>query len=164
MSEPISKLKSLTSFNIRKIVGGKEPVKLIEELINRRGHDPQECMREHTGDFCRWMVPLREDQELEILVDGLKKTHETSVYLGLNVAIVPLRRTQEFLVAALELADGLVGIKVSLIGHYLVLSYCAPIGSMSPEDLEYSLSLVESQQSWFCENLSQELGGIALGE
>ena len=78
--------------------------------------------------------------------------------MGVNVAIVPVRNCNEFLAAALEIADGLVGIKVSLVGHYLVLSSSFAAGGISIEDFDYNYEIIAAQQNWFKEALADELG------
>jgi hypothetical protein len=104
------------------------------------------------------MVHFKEDEELEILVEGLRKASETTLYMGLNIVTVPLRGAYDMLAAALEIADGLVGIKVSLVGHYLVLSSSLSASTLTHEELEYNLRLIEAQEGWFKETLSAELG------
>ena len=68
------------------------------------------------------------------------------------------------LAAALEIADGLVGIKVSLVGHYLVLSASMGAAGITVEDLDYNFKLIEAQESWFRDALSDELGMERVGE
>ena len=69
-----------------------------------------------------------------------------------------MRGANEMLAAALEIADGLVGIKVSLVGHYLVLSSTLGATGMSLEELDYNFKLIAAQQTWFREALADELG------
>jgi hypothetical protein len=155
---PMAKIKKFPTLNIRKITGGKDPKRLVEEFLLRRSFDPDKCEREGGPDGSRWMIPLGEGQELEILVEGLKKPAETTIYMGVNIAIVPIRRAHDMLVSALEIADGLVGVKVSLVGHYLVLSASMSAAGIAVDDLEYSFKLIEAQQGWFCNALTMELG------
>lgn len=152
------KLKKFAAVNIRKLTGGKDPLRLIEEFIVRRGFDPETSIREKTPDNCRWMLTLAEGSELELLVESLKKPQETTIYLGVNIATVPLRGSQDMLVAALEIADGLVGIKVSLVGHYLVLSASLAAAGITIEELDYTFRLITAQQEWFRSALLDELG------
>jgi hypothetical protein len=77
--------------------------------------------------------------------------------MGVNIVTVPIRGAYDLLTAALEIADGLVGIKVSLVGHYLVLSASLSAVGISVEDLEYHLRLIEAQQVWFRDALAAEL-------
>ncbi|RMG45361.1 MAG: hypothetical protein D6719_00320 [Candidatus Dadabacteria bacterium] len=158
----MGKVKKFAAVNIRKITGGKDPVRLVEEFILRRGFDPDECQKEKNPDSIRWMLSLGGDEELEVLLEGLKRPQETTIYMGVNVAAVPLRSSHDFLVAALEIADGLVGIKVSLVGHYLVLSATLGAAGISVEDLDYHYRLITAQQSWFREALAEELGWAEL--
>ncbi len=62
------------------------------------------------------------------------------------------------LTAALEIADGLVGIKVSLVGYYLVLSATLGAHEMTLEDLQYHYQLITSQRKWFVDALADDLG------
>jgi len=153
----MGKIKRFAELNIRKITGGKDPVRVIEEFISRQGFNPLECQKEKTPDHVRWMFTLRDNEELEVLIEGLRKASETTVYMGINIVTVPIRGAHELLAAALEIADGLVGIKVSLVGHYLVLSASLSAVGISVEDLEYHLRLIEAQETWFRDALAAEL-------
>ena len=159
LTQPMaSKIKKFTGLSIRKITGGKDPVRLVEEFVVRRGFDPEESKSETGADTARWMLKLEEDEELEILVEGIKRPSETTVYMGVNIATIPVRGASDMLAAALEIADGLVGIKVSLVGHYLVLSATLGAAGMSVDDLDYHFKLITAQQAWFRDALKQELG------
>lgn len=160
----MGKVKKFAAINIRKITGGKDPVRLVEEFILRRGFDPDECLKDKTPETVRWMVTLGEDEELEVLVEGLKKPAEATIYMGVNIATVPLRGAHDVLTAALELADGLVGIKVSLVGHFLVLSSSLGLAGTTVEDLDYNFKLIEAQEQWFKRSLAEELGWEELPE
>lgn len=154
----MSKVKKFSAINIKQIRGGKDPIRLVEEFILRRGFDPDECGQERTPETARWMIAINENEQLEVLVESLNKPTETTIYMGVNVATVPVRGAFDLLVTALEVADGLVGIKVSLVGHFLVLSASLGIAGLSVEDLDYHYKLITAQQSWFREALSEELG------
>lgn len=158
----MGKIKKFAALNIRKITGGKDPVRLVEEFIVRRGLDPEECQKEKNSDNVRWMLTLGGDEELEILIESLKVAAETTIYMGVNIATVPVRGSHEMLAAALEIADGLVGIKVSLVGHYLVLSASLGAAGLSVDELEYNYNLIAAQQTWFREALADELGWEAV--
>ena len=153
----MGKIKNFAAINIRKITGGKDPLRLVEEFIVRLGFDPSECQREKTPDNARWMINLGDGEELEVLVEGVKKPTETTVYMGVNIATVPIRGCDEVLAAALEIADGLVGIKVSLVGHYLVLSASLGAAGIGVEDLDYNFKLIQAQRNWFKDALADEL-------
>jgi hypothetical protein len=89
---------------------------------------------------------------------GLKRPAETTIYMGLNIATVPIRGAYEMLTAALEIADGLVGIKVSLVGHYLVLSASLGAAGLTVDELDYNFKLIVAQEVWFRQVLADELG------
>lgn len=153
----MGKIKKFASLNIRKITGGKDPVRIVEEFISRRGFEPDTCRKEDSLDVSRWMFALRDATELEVLVEGARKPSETTIYMGVNIITVPIRGAGEILAAALEIADGLVGIKVSLVGHYLVLSASLSAVGVTVDDLEYHLKLIEAQETWFRSALATEL-------
>jgi len=153
----MGKIKKFADLNIRKITGGKDPVRVVEEFITRRGFNPDECQKEKTTDHVRWMIHLRDNEELEILIEGIKKTQETTVYMGVNIITVPIRGASDVLAAALEIADGLVGIKVSLVGHYLVLSSSLGASGATVDELDYHFRLIEAQETWFRDALAGEL-------
>jgi len=154
----LGKVKKFNSLSIKKITGGKDPQRLIEEFVLRRGFDPGECRKEADQESIRWMLSLGEGEELEVLLESIKRPAETTIYMGVNVATVPVRGAYDVLAAALEIADGLVGIKVSLVGHYLVLSSSLGAAGITVEDLDYNFKLITAQQAWFREALAEELG------
>lgn len=160
----MTKIKKFPSLAIRKIEGGKDALKIAEELISRLGFDPAVCEREKSLEAARWMVALDEGKELELLVENLRKPNETTVYLGVNICTVPIRGSTEVLAAALEIADGLIGVKVSLVGHYLVLSASMSASGVSVEELEYYVKLLNAQESWFRQELIDELNWNAAPE
>lgn len=153
----MGKIKKFAELNIRKITGGKDPLRVVEEFIVRRGFDPDTCQKEKGNDNARWMIKIRDHEELEILVEGIRKPSETTIYMGVNIVTVPIRGAQEVLAAALEIADGLVGIKVSLVGHYLVLSASLGAAGVTVDELDYHLRLIEAQETWFRGALATEL-------
>lgn len=150
--------------NIRKITGGKDPVFLMEEFISRHDFEPEKCLQHKTAENARWMLPISNREELEILLEGLRNPGDTTVYMGLNVITVPVRGAADLLAAALQIADGLIGVKVSLVGHYLVVSASFPAAGLSVDDLEYYFSMITAQQKWFREMLLQELDWEAIPE
>lgn len=153
----MGKIRKFAELNIRKITGGKDPVRVMEEFLTRRGFKPEECQKERTSELVRWMVQIKAEEELEILIEGLRKPSETTLYMGLNIVTVPIRGAHDMLAAALEIADGLVGIKVSLVGHYLVLSSSLSASGLTLEEVDYNYRLIEAQEGWFKETLSAEL-------
>lgn len=153
----MGKVKKFNALNIRKIRGGKDPITLVEEFILRRGFDPDECRRERNTDSARWILSVSDEQELEVLVESMRTPSETSIYMGVNVVTVPIRKSFDVLVSALEIADGLVGIKLSLVGHFLVLSASLGLPGLTVEDLDYHYKLITAQTPWFKEALVEEL-------
>jgi hypothetical protein len=153
----MGKIKKFAELNIRKITGGKDPVRVVEDFLSRKGFDPEKCQREKTPDLVRWMVQIKGEEELEILLEGVRKPSDSTLYMGLNIVTVPIRGSQDMLAAALEIADGLVGIKVSLVGHYLVLSSSLSAAGLTLEELDYNYRLIEVQEGWFRDTLNSEL-------
>jgi hypothetical protein len=153
----MGKIRKFAELNIRKITGGKDPVRVVEDFLSRRGFDPAKCQKEKTPDLVRWMVQIKGDEELEILLEGVRKPSESTLYMGLNIITVPIRGAHDMLAAALEIADGLVGIKVSLVGHYLVLSSSLSAAGLTLEELDYNFKLIEVQEGWFRDTLASEL-------
>ena len=154
----MKKRKKFAILNIRKISGGKDPVRIVEDFIDGQSFEPEKCLQHKSNDNARWMLPISQHEELEILVENLRSPADTTIYMGVNVLAVPVRGSCDVLAAALQIADGLVGIKVSLVGHYLVLSSSLAAGGTTPEDLERNFTLITAQQQWFRDTLLQELG------
>jgi len=151
-------IKKFTKRGLRSIAGGKSPLRIVEELIARKGFDPDECKTEESPSSVRWMFTVRDNCELEILIEGRESKEDTTVYLGLNVLTVPIKGANDVLAAALEVADGLIGVKVSLVGHYLVLSAGLSAQGVTVEDLEYHVRLIDAQEQWFREAVAANLG------
>ena len=130
----------------------------MEEFVIHRGFDPKESLAQSEPESFRWMLPIEDGLDLEVLLENYKKPSEATIYMGVNVATVPVRATQDFLAAALEVADGLVGTKLSLVGHFLVLSASFSLSGLDVDDLDYYFSLIAEQLPWFKTTLSEELG------
>jgi hypothetical protein len=152
-----AKGKKFAVVNIRKIVGGKDPLRLVEEFIVKQGFKPEVCLKSKAQDSARWMIPLGEGEELEVLAENLLSANDTTIYMGVNVFTVPIRGCSDVLATALQVADALVGIKLSLVGHYLVLSASFSAAETSVEEIDYYYKLIQAQQAWFKETLSEEL-------
>ena len=99
----MSKIRKITPSRIRKISGGKDPTRLVEDFLIRRGFNPDECLQQRTSDIATWSVPVSEEEELEVTLEGLSRPAETTIYMGVNVCGVPLKDTQNFLAAALTI-------------------------------------------------------------
>lgn len=153
----MSKTSKFAAIGIRKITGGRDPVVMVEDFIVKLGFDPAKCKRDQTPDLRRWMLGVSEGEELELLLEGLRQPNESSLYMGINVLPVPIRGASDVLAAALEVADGLVGVKISLVGHYLVMSAGLPTAGLSVEELEYFYKLIVAQLPWFKEAIAEEL-------
>lgn len=154
----MGKIKKFTGINIRKITGGKDPIRAVEEFLLKLNINPDDVRKEKTSDHARWMHSLNDGTELEILLENIKQPAESTLYMGINVAVIPVRGGSDMLAAALEIADGLVGIKLSLVGHYLVLSATLGASDLQVDDLDYHFRLISAQRGWFLEALSEELG------
>lgn len=140
------KVKRFKSANIRKITGGKDPTRLVEEFLLRRGVNPAECLQQRTIDIATWSVPLSEEEELEITLEGLTRPPETTLYMGVNVFSVPLNDVLGKLTTALTLADTLIGAKLSLVNYDLVLSVTIYTANMGVDDVDYYYELITRQK------------------
>ena len=154
----MSKIRKIGPTRIRKITGGKDPTRLVEEFMIRRGFNPEDCLQQRTSDLAQWLVPLSDEEDLEITLEGLSRPPETTLYMGLNVFSVPLGEVNRFLVAALTVADTLIGAKLSLVNYDLVLSVTAYTANVGVDEVDYSYELITRQKSGVQEVLSEELG------
>jgi hypothetical protein len=153
----MGKISRITPTRIRKISGGKEPSKLVEEFMLRRGFDPSDCLQQRTSQLSQWLIPLTEDEDLEITLEGLNRHPETTLYMGVNVLTVPLRDCNRFLYAALAIADTLIGAKLSLVNYDLVLSVTAYTANVGIEDIDYFFELITRQKSAVIDAINDEL-------
>lgn len=154
----MSKVRKLNSAKIRKITGGKDPSRLIEEFMVRRGYNPEECLQQRTADIAQWLVPLGDDEDLEITLEGLNRQAETTLYMGVNVFTVPIINSDRALVAALNVADTLIGAKLSLVNYDIVLSVTMYVGDIGVEEIDYYYELICRQKSGVQESISDYLG------
>lgn len=152
----MSKIRKITPNRIRKITGGKDPSRLVEELMIRRGFDPEQCLQQRTSDLSQWLVPLKEEEDLEITLEDLTRPAETTLYMGVNVLAVPLRDTQRFLYAVLMVADTLIGAKLSLVNYDIVLSVTVYTSNMDVDDVDYYYELITRQKIGIQEAILEE--------
>ena len=153
----MSKIRKIQSARIRKITGGKDPTRLVEEFMIRRGFDPEECLQQRTSDIATWSVSLADDEELEISLEGLNRPMETTLYMGLNVFAVPIKDSQKYLTAALIVADTLIGAKLSLVNYDLVLSVTVYAANMGPDDIDFCYEIITRQKVGVQEAITEEI-------
>ena len=133
-----SKIKKFPSPAIKKITGGRDPIKVIESFISSRGHDPEECLEQRNNNFIQWLMNVENGTDLEITLEGLNRIEETTLYLGINILPIPLKDTQRFYVNALLAADTLIESKLSIVNYDLVLSSTIYGGKASVENIDYA--------------------------
>jgi hypothetical protein len=150
-------LRKFASIGIRKIAGGRDPLNVTKDFILSLEADPNKSCQQKSSENMRWLVELSEEDELEIILDGINTPAQSTIYLGINAYTVPIRNALEVLALALSIADGLVGIKLSLVNNFLVLSSCSSANDLSLEDLKFYYDLLISQRNWFIETLEAEL-------
>lgn len=153
----MSKIRKLAPARIKKITGGKDPTRLVEEFMIRRGFDPEECLQQRTGQTAQWLVPLGDDEDLEITLEGLNRPVESTIYMGVNVLSVPVKDTAKFLASALIVADTLVGAKLSIVNYDLVLSVTVYTANMGVEEVDYYYELITRQKSFVQDAIGEEL-------
>lgn len=153
----MTKIRKLAPARIKKITGGKDPTRLVEEFMIRRGFDPEECLQQRTSQTAQWLVPLGDDEDLEITLEGLNRPIESTLYMGVNVLSVPVKDTAKFLAAALIVADTLVGAKLSIVNYDLVLSVTVYTANMGVEEVDYYYELITRQKSFVQESIGEEL-------
>jgi hypothetical protein len=142
----MAKIRKLSSARIKKISGGKEPPKLVEEFMIRRGFDPDSCLQQKTVEIATWSVPLSDEEELEITLEGLNRPAETTLYMGVNILTVPVRELYKTLIAVLTIADTLIGAKLSLVNYDIVLSVTQYTSNLGVDDIDYYFELLSRQK------------------
>lgn len=152
----MSKIKKFGPARIKKISGGKDPTRLVEEFVSRRGFEGDESLRQRTGDTVTWCVQTNEEEELEITLEGLNRPVETTLYMGVNILTVPIKNCERFLAAALIVADRLIGAKLSLVNYDFVLSVTTYLGEKGIEDVDYIYELISRQKEWIRDEIVQE--------
>ncbi len=135
---------------------GHDPLKIVRHFLKTKGYDPDKTLKENTPNSCRWMVDVGDGQELEIFLDKIQKSAEATVYMGINIVTVPIREIQNFLVSALEISDGLIGVKLGIVGYFLILSVGLGAEKITYEELDYNLRLILAQKDWVKEALLEE--------
>lgn len=127
---------------------GKDPEKIVCHFLQKKGYDPKKTLKEKTDNSRRWMINVDDGHEMEIFLDKIKKPQEATVYMGINIVTVPIRDTQNFLVSALEIADGLIGVKLGLVGYFLILSAGLGAEKITYDELDYYFRLILAQKEW----------------
>lgn len=154
----MGKIRQIVPTKIRKITGGKDPIRLVEELITRHGYDVQKCLQQKTNDVATWALASEDgEEEVEITLEGLSNPAETTIYIGVNIMEIPLFDCQNHLVSALTVADSLIGAKLSLVGYDLVLSVTIYTANIGAEEIDYYYELVTRQKEWVIEAIDEEL-------
>ncbi len=153
----MSKVRKISSAKIRRITGGKDPSRLIEEFMVRRGFNPEECLQQRTAEVTQWLVPLGDEEDLEITLEGLNRQAETTLYMGVNVYTVPIIHSDKVLVAALTVADTLIGAKLSLVNYDIVLSVTVYVGDMGVDEIDYCYELISRQKAGVQEAIADYL-------
>lgn len=154
----LGKVQQIVPARIKKITGGKDPTRLVEEFMVRRGFDPDECLQQRTIDIATWSLPLSEEEELEITLEGLNRPPETTLYMGLNILSVPIKDASHVIGAALVVADTLIGAKLSLVHYDLVLSVTSYTSNVGIDDIDYFYELITRQKQGVVEAINEELG------
>lgn len=158
----MNKVRRLPSNRVRKMSSGKEPsdhdpLSLVKRFLAQRGFVPDDCLEQMNSEIVTWSVKLREEEELEVTLEGLHNSVETTIYMGVNVLPVPLKGLTDVLVAALTVADTLIGAKLSLVNYDLVISITLYLSNLTIDDLDYNYELLFKQKAGLLESISQEL-------
>jgi len=153
----MAKIRRIAPTKIKKITGGKDPSLIVEKFMIRRGFDPEQCLHQKTSDISQWLVPHGDEEELEITLEGLSRSPETTLYMGLNILSVPIQGTQDFLVAVLSVADTLIGAKLSVVNYDLVLSVTNYTANMRIDDIDYYYELIIRQRDAVIDAIHEEL-------
>lgn len=153
----MSKVKRMPQARIRKITGGKDPARAVEEFMVRRGFNPEECLQQRTNDLAQWLVSLDEEEDLEITLEGVNRPMECTLYMGVNIMSVPITDSSRFLAAALTVADTLIGAKLSLVNYDLVLSVSMYTANISAEEIDYYFEIITRQKAGVVDAISEQL-------
>ena len=147
-----------SSKRIRKISGGKDPVKLVDEFVIRQGYEEDNISKHSSAQLVTWTVWLSNEEMLEIALEGLGSSLETTMYIGVNVLSIPITKAAQVMAAVLTVADSLISAKLSLVDYDIVLSSTIYASNINMEDIEYLHELVIRQKEWVQEAVVEELG------
>lgn len=143
---------------VRKLPARKDPVGQVTSFLRGRGIDGAKYLQQKTTELATWSVPLSDDEELEISLEGLRATVETTLYIGVNLMPVPLKQTQEFLTAVLSVSDTLIGAKLSLVNYDVVLSATEYLDPNKSEQIDYLFELITRQKDTVYNAILEESG------
>ena len=133
---------------ITKIPGGLDPVKIIQDFIITTGFDKSEAEYKQKEDSFRWQAAINEQVNLEIFLENNDSPTTSIVYLGINIANIPIKKTQDFLVTALENADMLFDAKISIVNDALVMSSTLLVADISTNLLTEKFKAIKEQSDW----------------
>lgn len=152
----MAKVRKISSARIKKLSGGKAPSRIVEEFLTKRGFSSSECLQQQTSEIATWSVPLSDEEELELTLEGLNRPTETTLYMGVNIMAVPMKTCSQTLIAALTVADTLIGAKLSLVNYDLVLSVTQYTSEIGVDDIDYCFELISRQKSVVCDAIIEE--------
>ncbi|MGI6681062.1 MAG: hypothetical protein ACOX3T_06255 [Bdellovibrionota bacterium] len=152
----MSKIKRFDTSVLGEMLIGKDPLKIVRHFLLKKGHDPDKTIKEETNNSCRWMIDLSNGYELEIYLDKIRTPSQATVYMGINILPVPIRGSLDFLVSVLEIADGLIGAKLGLVGYFIILSVGLGAERITYEELDYNYRLILAQKDWVKEAILNE--------
>jgi len=153
----MSKIKKFSPLRIIKGSKKEKTADLINKFITSLKLDPKKCLTDSNEKFKRWCFEFEKEKELEIILEKGNSEALNTIYMGLNVCLVPLKDLNNFLLSALEIADGLIGLKVSIVGHHLVLSTCIDTFSLTVKEIEYYYQMMLEQEIWYIDQLIEHL-------
>lgn len=156
----MTKIRKFSVPHIKRITGGKDPVNQIEEFLRRNNFDSCASVVGRTKETVSWSLALSEEEELEITLESLNRPQETTLYMGVNIFSVPVIGAHDILAAALIVADTLVGAKLSLVNHDLVLSISSYAYDLREEDIEYYYKFIIKQKRIVIDLIVDELSGV----
>ena len=144
----MSKIRRFDTSVLGEMLIGKDPLKIVRHFLLKKGYDPDKTLKEETPNSCRWMLNLSNGYEMEVFLDKLKTPSQATLYMGINIMTVPIRNSQNFLVTVLEVADGLIGAKLGLVGYFVILSVGLGAERITFDEIDYNFRLILAQKEW----------------
>lgn len=154
----MGKIRRFDTSVLGEMLIGKDAVKIVRHFLQKKGFDPDKTLKEQTPNSCRWMITVEKGCDMEVYLDKLKTPAKATLYMGINILPVPIRHSLDFLVTAMEIADGLIGVKLGLVGYFIILSVGIGAERITFEEIEYSYKLILAQKDWVRDEILDEFG------
>ncbi|RME60036.1 MAG: hypothetical protein D6780_04130 [Candidatus Dadabacteria bacterium] len=153
---------------LRKVKGGKNIIKVIENFVKKNGVDPKEAQQFKNDEAGMWIFTTNQGIHLELACmappEGVEAPLDYLVSLTVPLIRVPIAESLKVLATALEIASNLVYSKLILSEDVLLVNLVITDPTITVDDLEEWTEILSVESEALKEDLLAELGWEEVGE